>query len=46
MSGYIWICFFILAWIVAIITAFVICPPVGWFLILLNLGLFYLAKNS
>jgi hypothetical protein len=45
-NGYIWLCFFILEWIAAIILAFVINPPVGWFLILLNLGLIYLAKNS
>lgn len=45
-NGYVWLFLLILAWIGSIITAFVINPPVGWFLLLLSLGFFYLSINS
>lgn len=43
---YTWLILLILAWISSIVTAFVINPPVGWFLLLLSIGFIYLAKNS
>lgn len=45
-NGYVWLVLLILAWLGAIITAFVICPPVGCFLLLLSVGFIYLSINS
>ena len=46
MNGYAWLCLLILAWIGSIITAFIICPPIGWFFVLLTLGWYMLIRNS
>ena len=46
MNGYTWLFLLILAWIGSIITAFIICPPIGWFFVLLTLGWYMLIKNS
>lgn len=46
MNGYIWLWIVFLAWLGAIITAFVMNFPVGCFLLLLSLGFYYLSINS
>ena len=45
-NGYIWLCFMFLAWLGALITAFVMNFPIGCFLLLISLGFVYLAINN